>query len=681
MKFYIITLSFIIAASSFLGCNNDNIKDAKVETKVKNSNNSNEEFKWQVDTFADLRVLKYQIPGFDKLSLRQKTLVYYLTQAGYEGRDISYDQNFKYNLPIRKALENIYKTYKGDKTVDNWKKFVVYLKRIWFSNGIHHHYSNDKIMPKFSREYFETLLSQTKINVDNNIKNIIFDPNIAHKKVSLDPSKDLLLSSSVNFYAEDVNQNEVESFYKNIINKKDKTPISYGLNSRIHKDKNGNIIEDVYKLNGLYGNAIKRIVYWLEKAKTVAENEKQKQGFDLLIKYYKTGDLNVWDEYNVHWVQNTNVDIDYINSFIEVYNDPLGYRGSYENIVEIRDFEATARMKILGENAQWFEDNSPIMDEHKKEKVVGITYKVVNTAGESGDASPSTPIGVNLPNANWIRSRYGSKSVSLGNLIAAYFNAPGGGMLEEFANSKEEIELEKKYGNLADKLTTALHEVIGHASGKINPGIGTPKETLKNYASTLEEARADIVALYYVMDPYMIKLGLMDNLDVGKAAYDGYISNGLLKQLKRIKPGNDLEEAHMRNRQLICNWAFEKGAKENIIEKYTENGKTHFKVNDYKKLRELFGVLLRKIQKIKSEGDYEAGKRLVETYGVKVDKELHKEVLARVKKLNTKPYSGFVNPYLIPQKDKDGKITNIKIEYPKTFAEQMLKYSNEYGNL
>jgi len=655
-------------------------KDNKKE-QIKIENKKVDDFKWEVDEFADLRVLKYKIPGFEKLSLRQKKLVYYLTQAGYEGRDISYDQNYRYNLTIRKALENIYQNYSGDKNSKNWKNFEVYLKRIWFSNGIHHHYSNDKIMPDFPKEYFISLLTETKTNLDKKIIEILFDPKIDNKKVSLDPSKDLLLSSAVNFYAEDVSQKEVEAYYSKVIDKKDKTPISYGLNSRMYKDKNGKLHEDLYKENGLYGSAIKKIVYWLEKAKTVAENDKQKEGFDLLIEYYKTGDLKVWDKYNVHWVQNTDVDVDYINSFIEVYNDPLGYRGSYENVVEIRDFDATKRMKILGENAQWFEDNSPILKEHKKEKVVGITYKVVNVAGESGDASPSTPIGVNLPNANWIRSKYGSKSVSLGNLIAAYFNAPGGGMLEEFANSEEEIALEKKYGNLADKLTTALHEVIGHASGKLNPGVGTPKETLKNYASTLEEARADIVALYYIMDPYMIKLGLMDNLDVGKAAYDGYISNGMLKQLKRIEPGKDIEEAHMRNRQLICNWAYEKGKKDNVIEKYVQDNKTHFKINDYDKLIELFGILLRKIQKIKSEGDYAAGKELVETYGVKVDRQLHKEVLERVSKLNTKPYSGFVNPYLIPVKDKEGNIEDIKIEYPKSFVEQMLYYSKNYGNL
>jgi len=683
MKKVFIAIALIAAFLSFNSCKEEaTTVDNKKEAAVSKTSTDNGDFNWEVDTFADLRVLRYQIPDFDKLSLRQKKLVYYLTQAGYEGRDIAYDQNYFFNLKIRKALENIYKNYKGDKTSDNWKNFMVYLKRIWFSNGIHHHYSNDKIMPKFPRDYFLNLLAETKTKLDNRITDIMFDPNIDNKKVSLDPSKDLLLNSAVNFYANTVSQKDVEKYYEKIIDKNDPTPISYGLNSRLYKDDLHKTLKaDVYRANGLYGSAIKKIISWLEKAKTVAENEKQKEGFDLLIKYYKTGDLKAWDEYNVHWVQNTDVDIDYINSFIEVYNDPIGYRGSYESIIEIRDFEATKRMKTLGENAQWFEDNSPIMDSHKKGKVVGITYKVVNVAGESGDASPSTPIGVNLPNANWIRSKYGSKSVSLGNLIAAYFNAPGGGTLEEFANSDEEIDLEKKYGNLADKLTTALHEVIGHASGKLNPGVGTPKETLKNYASTLEEARADIVALYYIMDPHMIELGLMDNLDVGKAAYDGYIGNGLLKQLKRIEPGRDIEEAHMRNRQLICNWALEKGKKDNIIERYQKEGKTFFKINDYDKLRKLFGILLRDIQKIKSEGDYAAGKKLVETYGVKVDKELHKEVLQRVKKLNTKPYSGFVNPNLIPVTDKEGNITDIKIENPNSFEEQMIYYSEKYGNL
>lgn len=657
-------------------CKNESKKEEQTKNTIE------EEFNWTVDTFADVRILNYKIPGFEKLNLKQKKLVYYLTQAGYEGRDIMYDQNYRYNLDIRNALDNIYKNYKGDKSDGNWESFVLYLKRIWFSNGIHHHYSNDKFIPGFTREYFNTLLNETKTQLDENIVEVIFDPKIDNKKISLDATKDLLLNSAVNFYAPDVSQTEVEEFYANKIDKSDDKPISYGLNSRIFKDKYGKIQEDVYKVGGLYGSAIEEMVYWLEKAKMVAGNDNQKKGLELLIDYYKTGDLKIWDEYNVHWVQNTDVDIDYINSFIEVYNDPLGYRGSYENIIEIKDFEASERMKILGENAQWFEDNSPIMDEHKKENVVGITYKVVNVAGESGDASPATPLGVNLPNSNWIRSKYGSKSVSLGNIIESYFNASGGGgLLTEFGNSQEEIELEKKYGNLADKLTTALHEVIGHASGKLNEGVGTPKETLKNYASTLEEARADIVALYFIMDSFMIKLGMMSDLDVGKAAYDGYISNGLLKQLIRIESGKDIEQAHMRNRQLICNWALEKGAKEKIIEKYTKEGKTYFKINDYQKLRMLFGNLMVIIQRIKSEGDYEAGKQLVETYGVKVDKAIHKEVLERVEKFNIKPYSGFVNPYLVPVKDKDGNIINVKIEYPETFEDQMIYYGETYNNL
>lgn len=667
---------FVTVILLIFSCRNESKKEEQTNALVE------EKFNWTVDTFADVRILNYKIPDFDKLNLKQKKLVYYLTQAGYEGRDIMYDQNYRYNLDIRKALDNIYKNYKGDKFNDNWKNFMIYLKRFWFSNGIHHHYSNDKFIPSFTKDYFKTLLSESNTQLDEKIINIIFDPSIDNKKISLDATQDLLLNSAVNLYAPDISQKEVEDYYAKIIDKKDPKPISYGLNSRIVKDKNGNLKEDVYKVGGLYGNAIEKIVYWLDKAKMVAENDKQKKGFELLIDYYKTGDLKTWDEYNVHWVQNTDVDIDYINSFIEVYNDPMGYRGSYENIIEIKDFKASERMKILGENAQWFEDNSPILKEHKKEKVVGITYKVVNVAGESGDASPSTPIGVNLPNANWIRSKYGSKSVSLGNLIESYFNASGGnGLLSEFANSKEEIEREKKYGNLADKLTTALHEVIGHASGKLNPGVGTPKETLKNYSSTLEEARADIVALYYIMDSVMIKLDLMPNLDVGLAAYDGYISNGLLKQLIRIQPGKDIEEAHMRNRLLICNWALEKGAKDKVIERYTKEGKTYFRINDYNKLRNLFGDLLQIIQRIKSEGDYEAGKQLVETYGVKVDEKIHAEVLDRVKKLNIKPYSGFVNPILTPVKDKDENIININIEYPETFEEQMIYYGETYNNL
>lgn len=640
-----------------------------------------QDFKYLSEQFADLKIIRYKIPGFDHLTLKQKELVYYLTQAGLEGRDIMWDQNYRYNLQIRKALENIVRNYEGDKESDNWKNFMVYVKRIWFSNGIHHHYSSSKIMPEFPKEYLQELLTSTNTELDAEIVDILFDPVKDAKKVNLDPAKGLLLGSAINFYDPDITAKEVEDYYAARIDKNDKTPVSYGLNSKMVRNADGSISESVWKVDGMYGPAIEKIVGWLEKAVTVAENEPQKKALELLVDYYKTGDLKTWDEYNIVWAGATEGDVDYINSFIEVYNDPLGYRGSYESIIEINDFDASARMKVLAENAQWFEDNSPIMDENKKENVVGVSYKVVNVAGEAGDASPSTPIGVNLPNANWIRASHGSKSVSLGNIVDAYNKASGSGLLDEFAYSEEEIQRAKEYGDLGDNMHTAMHEVIGHASGKLNPGVGTPKETLKNYASALEEGRADLVALYYLMDPKLVQLGLIPNQEVGKEEYDGYIRNGLLMQLRRLKLGEDIEEAHMRNRQMIAKWVYEKGKADNVIERKEKDGKTYFVINDYAKLRDLFGQLLREIQRIKSEGDYEAGKNLIENYGVKVDYDLHKEVLDRVAELKTAPYGGFINPQLVPVLDDDGNITDVKVEYPDDFTGQMLYYSDTYSNL
>ena len=640
-----------------------------------------DDFNYLSEQFADLKIIRYKIPGFDHLTLKQKELVYYLTQAGLEGRDIIWDQNYRYNLAIRKALENVVRNYDGDKENDNWKNFMVYVKRVWFSNGIHHHYSSSKIMPDFPKEYLSELLTATGTDLDVEIVDILFDPVKDAKKINLDPSKGLLLGSAVNFYDPDITQAEVDAYYAERIDKNDKTPISYGLNSKMVRNEDGSISEKVWHVGGMYGPAIERIVYWLEKATTVAENEPQKKALELLVEYYKTGDLKTWDEYNIIWAAATEGDVDYINSFIEVYNDPLNYRASYETIVEINDFEASERMKVVADNAQWFEDNSPIMEEHKKENVVGVTYKVVNVAGEAGDASPSTPIGVNLPNANWIRAAHGSKSVSLGNIEDAYKNAGGSGLLNEFAYSEEEIQRSKEYGEIGDKMHTALHEVIGHASGKLNEGVGTPKETLKNYASALEEGRADLVALYYLMDPHMVELGLIPNLEVGKEAYDGYIRNGLIMQLRRLQPGENIEEAHMRNRQMIAKWVYEKGKPDKVIERVEKEGKTYFVINDYEKLRDLFGQLLREIQRIKSEGDYEAGKHLIENYGVKVDQELHNEVLERFAKLNAAPYGGFINPKLVPVTDTDGNITDVKVEYPEDFTEQMLYYSDTYSNL
>lgn len=637
-------------------------------------------FDYNVEQFADVRILRYQVPGWEKLSLKEQKLVYYLTQAGLAGRDIMWDQNYRHNLVIRRALEKIYKNYQGDKTTDDWKNFETYLKRVWFSNGIHHHYSNDKLKPEFSPDYLKQLLTDTNTTLQGEAFEVIFNDKDS-KKVNQAKGIDNVGQSAVNFYGPDVTNKDVENFYAQKRSPNPEKPLSFGLNSKLVKE-DGQLKELVWKSGGLYGPAIDKIIGWLEKAQTVAENQAQGDAIGLLIEYYKTGDLQTWDDYNVAWTKATEGNIDYINSFIEVYNDPLGYKGSYETIVQIKDFDMSQKMAVLSENAQWFEDNSPLMPEHKKKNVVGVSYKVVNVAGEAGDASPSTPIGVNLPNANWIRAAVGSKSVSLGNIIDAYNNAGSTGRLKEFANDSTEIELEEKYGELADKLHTALHEVIGHASGQLNPGVGETKETLKNYASTLEEGRADLVGLYYLYSPKLQELGLVDDWKkVGMAAYDGYIRNGLMTQLIRLNLGDDVEEAHMRNRQWVSAWAYEKGKKDNVIEKITRDGKTYYNINDYEKLHDLFGQLLRETQRIKSEGDYEAVQHLVETYGVKVDPKIHAEVLERNKQYTTPPYSGFVNPVLVPNTNDNGEIESFTIEQPETFAQQMLYYSDNYSNL
>jgi dipeptidyl-peptidase-3 len=508
----------------------------------------------------------------------------------------------------------------------------------------------------------------------------MFDPSVDTKRVNLDSKKDLIAGSANNFYEDGITNKEVDAYYANVIDKNDGEPISYGLNSTMVK-KDGKLMEDVWKTDGRYGGAIQEMVKWLTEAKKYAESESMNKGFDLLIKYYQTGDLKVWDEYNIVWASTTSDAIDYINGFIEVYGDAKGFRGTYESIIQISDFDASERMKVVADNAQYFEDNSSIMDEHKKENVTGVSYKVVNVAIESGDASPSTPIGVNLPNANWIRAKHGSKSVSLGNIVEAYDNSSGASYLEEFAYSQEEIDRAKAHSKIASKLHTALHEVIGHASGKLNPGVGTPKETLVNYASTLEEARADLVALFYLMDPKLVELGLMESLEVGKAEYDSYIRNGMMVQMRRIEEGENIEEAHMRNRQLVAKWVFEKGAAENVVERKQKDGKTFFVINDYDKLKILFGDLLREIQRIKSEGDFEAGMALVENYGVLVDKELHLEVLKRSESLGIAPYGGFINPNYEATMDENGNITDVKISYPDDFVEQMLYYGNNYSFL
>ena len=639
------------------------------------------DFQYMTEQFADLKILRYQIPGFDRLSLDQKKLVYYLVQAGLSGRDIIWDQNYRYNLEIRNALEAVIKNYTGDRSTEEWNQLMIYAKRVWFANGIHHHYGMDKFQPGFSHEYLANIFGEMEIEISGEAIAAIFDPEIDAKKVNLDPEKGLLLGSATNFYDPDITAAEVEDFYNQKIDKSDNNPISYGLNSTLIRNEDGSISEDVWKSGGRYGAAIDQIIFWLDKATTVAENEPQKKALELLIEYYKTGDLKIWDDYNIAWTEATEGDIDYINSFIEVYNDPLGYRGSYESIVQINDFEASERMKVLADNAQWFEDNSTIMDAHKKSNVVGVSYKVVVVAGESGDASPATPIGVNLPNSSWIRAKHGSKSVSLGNIIDAYSKAGTPGALDEFTWDTVEKQRAEEFGEIGDKMHTALHEVIGHASGQLEPGVGTTKETLKSYASALEEGRADLVALYYLMDPKLVKLGLIPSLEVGKEEYDGYIRNGLMLQLRRLEPGKNIEEAHMRNRQMIAQWAYERGLDENVIEKRVRETKTFFVINDYEKLRGIFGELLSEIQRIKSQGDYEAGKNLIENYGVRVDPELHQEVLTRYAKLQSSPYSGFINPELVPVTDDDGNITDVKVEYPMDFTQQMLNYGERYGFL
>ncbi len=637
-------------------------------------------FQWKTEQFADVQINRYLIPGWEQLTSQQRKYTYYLVQAGLEGRDIMYDINYRHNLEIRKALETIVRDYTGDKSAAEWDQFMTYLKRIWFSSGIHHHYSMNKFQPEFSQEYLEGLLTSVNTTLSDDAMAAIFDPEKDAKKVNLDPNADLVLTSAVNFYAPDITQQEVEAYFESIVDKDDETPISYGLNSRIVRNEDGSVGEDVYKVGGLYGAAIEKMVGWLQKAAGVAENQAQADALRLLIEYYQTGDLEKWDEYNIAWSQATDGDIDYITGFVEVYNDPLGYHGSYETIVEINDFQASARMKVLMDNAQWFEDNSPLMDQHKKESVVGVTYKVVNVAGESGDASPSTPIGVNLPNANWIRSGYGSKSVSLGNIIEGYSQASSGGRVEEFFLTKELQDRQRAHSGLAGKMSTALHEVLGHASGQLEPGVGTPKETLKNYRSALEEGRADLFALYYITDPKLMELGLIETEDVGKAAYDNYITNGILYQLRRLQPGEVIEESHMRNRAMIARWAYANGQADNVIEEVKQDGKTYYVVNDYDRLRELFGELLREVQRIKSQGDFEAAKALFEDYGIQVDPAVHQEVLDRVSTFAGAPYGGFLNPKMVPIMEGD-EIVDVRVEYPDDFTAQMLEYSEVYGNL
>lgn len=652
-----------------------------------------DDFNYLLEQFADLKIMRYQVPGFDKLTLQQKELVYYLSQAALAGRDILFDQNYKYNLAIRRTLENIVENYQGDRNTEDFKKFMVYTKRVWFSNGIHHHYSKDKFIPDFSEAYFRDLIrnteggmfplreGQTQEQFVEEIIPIMFDPNIAPKGVSQEAGKDLVAYSAANFY-DGVTEKEVVDYYaklrSNIIKNGGDTLISLGLNSKVVKE-NGVVTEEVYKKDGLYTEAIEQIIYWLDKAASVAENQHQEQVIRKLIEYYETGNLTTWDQYNVLWVQDLDSHVDFVNGFIEDYGDPLGKKATWESVVNFKDEEATKRTEIISANAQWFEDNSPVDPKFRKEKVKGVSAKVITAAQLGGDCYPSTPIGINLPNADWIRKEYGSKSVTIENITYAYDQASyGNGLLEEFAASPQEIEWAKEYGFLAGNLHTDLHECLGHGSGQLLPG--TSGGELKNYGSPLEEARADLFALYYIADPKMKEIGLYNKDEVYKAEYNSYIRNGLMTQLTRIQPGKDIEQAHMRSRQLIAAWCYEQGKKDNVISLEVKNGKTYTIINDYGKLRTLFGKLLAEIQLIKSTGDYEAGKNLIEKYAVKVDQNLHKEVLSRFGKLNVAPYGGFVNPVFVPVTE-NGKITDVKVNYPDDYTKQMLDYSKNHSFL
>jgi dipeptidyl-peptidase-3 len=647
------------------------------------------EFPWQVDKFADLQVLRYQVPGFESLTPSQKELVYYLSEAALCGRDIIFDQNYKYNIRILRTLDAVVQGYKGDRNDARWAEFMTYVKRVWFSNGVHHHYSNDKFVPGFDADYFAALVKGSEgvsfplvegESLDGLIaflRPILFDPAVAAKKVSQDSTKDLVVNSAVNFY-EGVSEAEVKAYYKSIVDEKDATPVSYGLNTRVVK-KDGKVIEEAASINGLYGPAIAKIVYWLEKAAGVAENDRQKKVIEALIAYYKTGDLEKFDEYNILWVGDLSSLVDFVNGFIEVYNDPLGTKASWESLVNFKDLAATKRADVLSANAQWFEDNSPIDPRFKKKEVKGVSAKVITAAMLGGDCYPSTPIGINLPNANWIRKDYGSKSVTLENITYAYDQSSlKSGFGKEFSYSEEILERAKKYGPLAGNIHTDMHEVLGHGSGQLLPGVGP--ESLKNYHSPIEESRGDLFALYYIMDEKMVELGLLPSLDAAKAEYDGQIRNGLMTQLTRIEPGKTIKQAHMRGRAMVSHWVYEKGKAENVISRELKDGKTYFVINDYQKLRGLYGQLLAEIQRITSEGDYEGARNLIETYGVQVDQALHKEVLERYAKLHLAPYGGFVNPVYTPVIE-NGKIVDVKISYTEGYVEQMMRYGKDYAFL
>ena len=638
----------------------------------------NGEFKYLIDEFADLKIMRYQVPGWDALSLQQKEYVYHLSEAAKYGRDIIWMQNCKYNLQIRKALENILENYEGDRTCEDWTKFETYAKRVFFSNGIHHHYAEDKFFPECSQDYFHDLMAAVGED-DAELEYFIFDPGVFPARKVMN-GKDIVAESAVNFY-ENVTRAEVEALYASMVDPSDKTPVSYGLNSRVVKGEDGVVREEVYKVGGLYGAALEKICAELEKAAAVAENETQKAYIADLVAYYQSGDLNLWDEYNIKWVNDTLGTVDFVNGFVEDYNDPLGRKATWEGLVNFKDAEASLRTELISENAQWFEDNSPVDPRFKKKEVKGVTAKVINVAVLAGDCYPAAPIGINLPNADWIRREHGSKSVTIANLTSAYNMAAQESpknQLGEFAWSEEEIALEKKYGALTNDLHTDLHECLGHGSGQLLPG--TPPNALGEYSSALEETRADLFGLYYLADPKMVELGIVPDMEAYKAQYSSFIRNGIFTQFTRVELGKKNMESHMQDRKLIAQWCYEKGLADNVIEKKVRDGKTYFVVNDFEALRGLFGDLLAEVQRIKSEGDYEAGKALVETYAVNIDYDLHKEVLERYASLGLKPYGGFVNPDIVPVM-KGGKIVDYKIEYAGSYLDQMLQYGRKYSTL
>ena len=653
-------------------------------------NNSDDKFDYSVEKFADLQILRYKVPGFEELSLKEKELIYYLSEAALEGRDILFDQNGKYNLRIRRMLEAIYCNYAGDKNKEEYKQLETYLKRVWFANGIHHHYGCEKFIPGFTPEYLKEVLltidpsllpvadGQSVEEFYAEISPAIFDSSYMAKRVNQADGEDVVVTSACNYY-DNVTQAEVEEFYGRLKNPNDKTPVSYGLNSRLVKE-DGVIAEKVWKVGGLYSPALEKVVYWLRKAEGVAENDNQKAVINKLIEYYETGDLKTFDEYAIYWLKDTDSRIDFVNGFTESYGDPLGMKASWESLVNFKDMEATRRTEMISDNAQWFEDNSPVDNQFKKDEVKGVTAKVITAAILAGDLYPATAIGINLPNANWIRADHGSKSVTIGNITDAYNKAShGNGFGAEFMFSDVERQLADNYGDITGDLHTDLHECLGHGSGKLLPGVDP--DALKAYGSTIEEARADLFGLYYMADPKLVELGLLPNMDAYKAEYYNFLMNGLMTQLVRIEPGNNIEESHMRNRQLIARWVLEKGASDAVVELVNKDGKTYVLVNDYQKVRNLFGELLSEIQRIKSTGDFEAARTLVESYAVKVDPTLHAEVLERYKKLNLAPYKGFVNPVYEAVLDDNGNITDVLVTYNEGYAEQMLRYSKDYSTL